>query len=60
VNEVTEDRMLHELLQLQQLHVQLVLQLDQQSAQIRRLRWWVLCHALLLLALTIVVFEWLR
>jgi hypothetical protein len=52
VNEVTEDR------QLQQLHVQLVLQLDQQSTQIRRLRWWVLCHALLLLALTIVVFEW--
>jgi len=38
-------------------HVALLLEMDHLDRRVRRLRWWLLCHALLLLALTIVVLE---
>jgi len=43
--------------QLEVLHAELLLQLDAQDRRLQRLRWWLLCHALLLLALAIVVLE---
>ena len=48
---------LSELEQLEVLHAELLLQLDAQDRRLQRLRWWLLCHALLLLALAIVVLE---
>jgi hypothetical protein len=43
--------------ELHRLHLALLLQLDQVDTRLRRLRWWVLTLALLLLALTVVVLE---
>ena len=40
---------------MQQLQVALLLEIDATEARCRRLRWWMLCHALLLLALAIIV-----
>jgi len=42
---------------LQRLHVSLLIQIDQLDREVRRLRWWVLAHALLLLTLAVIVLE---
>ena len=48
---------LSELEQLEILHAELLLQLDAQDRRLQRLRWWTLCHALLLLAISIILLE---
>jgi len=40
---------------LAQQHVALLLQIDELDRQMHRMRWWMLCHVLLLLSVTTIV-----